>query len=238
MLTLGQLIKLGENVDIDIFSGLSLPVNNPLDRDILINSIIEKCGMNYPVYADPVTMESAITLWSAKNQYTFDHVGKIFSAVYSPIENKDYYEDTETGRERDLTDNTTGRINKSENTTGTVDKTTSHSGTDTTTDEDETSAYNANDYQPKNKSTSDIVHGENIRDAGSTTLSKTSNSGTASDKTIDENENITVSTHQHGNIGVSTFFDIQRGEYELMAEYNPYTFLAGLFENELTLFIY
>ena len=107
MLTLGQLIKLGENIGVDIFAGVTLPENNPLDRDTLINTIIEKCGLNIPMYADPYIMASAITLWSARNQYTFEHVGKIFNAVYSPIENKDYYEDISVTRERDMTDNTT-----------------------------------------------------------------------------------------------------------------------------------
>ena len=108
MLTLEQLYKLGLNVDIDMFEGLNLPEGNPLDRDILINTIIEKCGLNIPIYADPRIMASAITIWSARNQYTFAHVGKIFDAVYSPIENKDYYEDETIGRSRDMTDNTTG----------------------------------------------------------------------------------------------------------------------------------
>lgn len=250
MLTLGQLIKLGKTADIDIFDGLALPENSPLDRDTLINTIIEKCGLNIPMYADPFVMASAITLWSARNQYTFEHVGKIFSASYSPIENKDYYEDITIERERDMTDNTTGTSSKTEGliTGGTTNvtegKTTAHTGTDTTTDEDTTSASNASTYQPFNKSVTDMVHGETITENGTigTTSNGSSNktiSGTlANDKTIDENETTGTTSHQHGNIGVSTFFDLQGGEYRLLAEYNPYTFISGLFENELTLFVY
>lgn len=234
MLTLEQLYKLGESIDIDIFDGITLPDDSPIDRDILVNTIMEKCGLNIPMYADPNVMRSAITLWSAKNQYTFVHVGKILDAVYSPIENKDYYE--QTSRERELTDDTTGSIDKSENTSMTSDKTTIHSGTDTTTDEDTTSAYNVSTYQNNNKSTTTLQHGENIRDAGTASSGKTTDTDTETNKTVNEGETITA--HQHGNIGVSTFFDIQRGEYQLIAEYNPYSFIAGLFENELTLYIY
>lgn len=238
MLTLEQLIKLGNNIGVDIFAGVTLPEDNPLDRETLINTIIEKCGLNIPMYADPYVMASAVTLWSARNQYTFEHVGKIYSAVYSPIENKDYYEDISVTRERDMTDNTVGSLDRTENVDATVDKTTTHSGTDTTTDEMETSAYNASDYQDKDKTTSTLVHGEAIRDAGSTGSDKTIDADSTTDKTIDEDETTTTTSHQHGNIGVSTFFDLETGEYRLLSSYNPYSFIAGLFENELTLFVY
>lgn len=238
MLTLEQLIKLGENVGVDIFDGIRIPVLNPIEKDVLINAIIEKCGLNIPMYADPYVMRSAITVWSAKHQYTFEHVGKIMSAKYSPIENKDYYEDTSVTRERDMTDNTTGSIDRTENVNATVDKTTTHSGTDTTTDEMDTSAYNASDYQDKDKTTSTLIHGEAIRDAGSTGSEKTIDGETTADKTIDENETTTTTTHQHGNIGVTSNNQLQTAEYEMLSAYNPYNFLAGLFENELTLYIY
>ena len=250
MLTLEQLYKLGLNVDIDMFEGLNLPDGNPLDRDILINTIIEKCGLNIPIYADPRVMASAITIWSARNQYTFAHVGKIFNAVYSPIENKDYYEDETIGRSRDMTDNTTGSNTRAENlstnnsTTVTEQKVSTHSGTDTTTDEAETSAYNASDYQDNNKNTSELQHGEVISDAGNGSTTGTGSSakqiaGNRTDnKTIDEDETTTTTRHQHGNIGITTSNKMQLEEYEMLATYNPYSFIAGLFENELTLFVY
>ena len=250
MLTLGQLIKLSENIDIDIFEGLTLPEGNPLNRDILINTIIEKCGLNIPMYADPHVMASAITIWSAKHQYTFDHVGKIFNAVYSPIENKDYYEDEETDRARDMTDKTEGSSTRAENlttnnsTTVTEQKISTHSGTDTTTDEGETSAYNATDYQDNNKTTSELQHGEVISDAGNGSTTGTGSSAKqiagsmSDDKTIDEDEKTTITRHQHGNIGVTSNNQLQAAEYEMLATYNPYNFISGLFENELTLYIY
>ena len=58
------------------------------------------------------------------------------------------------------------------------------------------------------------------------------------DKTVDEDENTTTTSHQHGNIGVTTSNQLQTAEYEQLSKYNPYSFLAELFENELTLFVY
>lgn len=250
MLTLEQLYKLGVNIDIDIFDGLTLPEGNPLNREILINTIIEKCGLNIPMYSDPYIMASAINIWSARNQYTFDHVGKIFNAVYSPIENKDYYENEEIDRARDMTDKTKGSSTRAENlstnnsTSVKEEKISTHSGTDTTTDVGEVSAYNASDYQDNNKTTSDLVHGEVISDSGNGSTTGTGSSAKqiagsmSDDKTIDEDEKTTTTRHQHGNIGVTSNNQLQSAEYEMLATYNPYSFIAGLFENELTLFIY
>ena len=185
MLTLEQLFKLGENVGLDIFSGLDLPEGSPLDRETLINTIMEKCVLNIPMYADPVTMSSAITLWSKRNQYTFDHVGIIYNAVYSPIENKDYYEDITTDHNRNVKDNSTAKVDKNKKIDAEVDKTTTHSGTDTTTDEMETSAYNASDFQDKDKTTSTLVHGEKITDKGETGSTEKTDANTVNNKTID-----------------------------------------------------
>ena len=49
MLTLAQLYDLGQNVNIDIFGGISLPTNSPINRTNLINAIMEHCGLNYPI---------------------------------------------------------------------------------------------------------------------------------------------------------------------------------------------
>ena len=238
MLTLEQLYKLGESQNINIFDALTLPVDSPFNRTTLINTIIMKCGLNYPVYADPYVMKSAIAVWSAKSQYTFEHLGKILTAEYNPIDNKDYYEETTTTRERDLVDNTTGNTKKSDTSNVSSDKTTSHSGTDKTIDEQTTSAYNTTSYQPDDKTTTEIIHGEVIKDGGKGETKSNSNLDTQTDKKVDEDEKTTIKTHQRGNIGVTSFFDIQRGEYELMNDYNPYNFIAGLFENELTLCVY
>lgn len=242
MLTLAQLYNLGKNVNKDIFEGIILPEDSPLDRLTLVNTIIEKCGLNYPVYADVNIMTSAISVWSARNQYTFRHIGKIYAAEYSPIENKNYHTEETISRSRDLADNTSGSNTKNEtlNSNITEAKISTHSGMDTNTQEDTTSAYNASTYQPEDKTVTTLAHGETISDSGNgSTATTKATMGTASNnKTIDEDERTTRSLNEHGNIGISTSNMLQIEEYEQMAAYNPYSFLAGLFENELTLFIY
>lgn len=246
MLTLVQLYNLGLVEQIDIFSGLSLPSDSPFNRTTIINTIIERCGMNFPLYADPTVMKSAITLWSAKNQYTFEHLAKILTAKYSPIENKDYYEESNITHNRTMNDNTIGNNTKNENTSGTFEEGTNqytaeeHTGSDIT--EDTTSAYNSSTYEPDNKSV--FTHGEQVAGSMSNTHnsinrgSKNTSASLTNDKNVKEDENTKTVNHSHGNVGVTSNVALQLEEYRLMKDYNPYTFIAGLFENELTLFVY
>lgn len=246
MLTLTQLYDLGKNVNIDIFEGLILPEGSPLNRDTLINAIIMRCGLNIPSFADPYVMASAITVWSAKNQYTFEHVAKIYKADYSPIENYDRYEDMSTNRDRKMDDDTATNNSKFETMSGnnkvTNDLTQQHSGKDSTVDENTTSAYDANTYQPENKSTSDLTHGEKITDTGTVTTdisqTKSATNTANTGKDVTENEKTTQKNHIRGNIGVTTATAMQEAEYDFLGKYNPYEFLSGLFENDLTLYIY
>ena len=254
MLTLTQLSNLAANENIDMWAGLQLPADSPMNRDVLINTIIEHCGLNIPVYSDPFVMSNAIALWSAKNQYTFEHVGKIYEASYSPIENYDRYEDMSTDHSRSLKDDTksSGKknelntVNNSVKNTSVGDKTTEHSGKDSTVDETKTSAYDSSTYQPENYNTTDLTHGEKIEEDASentnTTTDGLSNKKTDSSSTVNkgvsETEKTTQKNHIRGNIGVTTAMAMEREEMDYIANYNPYTFLSGLFENELTLFVY
>ena len=246
MLTLTQLSKLADTEGIDLFEGLKLPEGSPLDRDTMINTIMLECGLNIPNFADPYVMQSAITLWSAQNQYTFEHIAKIYTASYSPIENYDRYEDLETNRDRSMDDDTLTGNSKNDsmfgNNTVTNNLTQQHSGKDSTVDENTTSAYDSSAYQPDSKSTSDLTHGEKITDTGTvgttTSQSKSSTNTTNTVKDISENEKTTQKNHIRGNIGVVTATATQVEEYDFIGKYNPYKFIAGLFENSLTLFVY
>ena len=238
MLTLTQLYSLGKNENVDIFDGLILPEDSPLDRNTVINCIMEKCGLNIPMYADVTVMRSAINLWSAKNQYTFNHIAKIYTAEYSPIENTDKYSSITIQRERDMTDNTVIDNDSTENASTTSHNTNTHTGTDSTTVEDTTSAENASEYQPKDLTESSTTFGSSVSDNGGGTVNRSFTNDTTNDKTIDENETTTTTEHTHGNIGVTTNTTLITEEYNLLKNLNPYNFIAGLFETDLTLYIY
>jgi hypothetical protein len=258
MLTLQQLYNLGTSESVNIFEYLTLPVGSPFNKELVINTILVKCGLNIPMYADPYTMRSAIDIWSKKNQYTFEHIAKIYTAEYSPIENTDKYDTITVSHDRTLKDNTKSTNNKNESVNTRFDEgqnqrtNEEHSGTDTRSASDTTinsvSAENVSDYQPDDKSelthSDSLNYGEHIITGLSgehntiTNGTKNASATANNDKKVDEAENTSTTQHTHGNIGVTTNTTLQVEEYKLMSDYNPYSFIAGLFENELTLCVY
>jgi hypothetical protein len=183
-------------------------------------------------------MRSAIDIWSKKNQYTFEHIAKIYTAEYSPIENTDKYDSITVERNRDLSDDTTTDNTKTEDADTTNNNTNSRSGRDTTNIEDTTSADNVSDYQAKDKTLNTIDYNSTFSDNATSSLDKTTTISGSNNKKVDEDETRTTTQHTHGNIGVTTNTTLQVEDYKLMSDYNPYDFIAGLFENELTLCVY
>ena len=246
MLTLQQLYNLGTSESVNIFEYLTLPSGSPFNKDLIINTILVKCGLNIPMYADPFTMRSAIDIWSKKNQYTFEHIAKIYTAEYLPIENTDKYDTITVSHDRTLKDNTKSSNNKNESVNTTFEEgqnqrtAETHSGSDIT--EDKVSAENSSSYEPNNQAT--LTHGEQVITGLSgehNTITNGTKNATATannDKKVDEAETTATTQHTHGNIGVTTNTTLQVEEYKLMSDYNPYSFIAGLFENELTLCVY
>ena len=264
MINLQQLYNVGLTDHIDIFEGLTIPSEcTHLNADVLRSSCFERCGLNIPIYPDPDTMRAAITLWAKKNAYTFIHVDKIMAANYSPIEN--VFEDTESERKFDGTtdrkdDSTVEIENDSEKHITdrlTNDKTTlahgkkvTESGSDDNNTTNTISAYDSATYQPDNKSENKITYGHTATDSGTDTTTRNylknqdiTNEGgntTTTDATGKETKDDLekIKTSRHGNIGVTSANKLQIEEYNMLMEYNPYNFLAEMFERDLTLYIY
>ena len=264
MINLQQLYNVGIADRIDIFEGLVIPSEcTHLNADVLRSACFERCGLNIPIYPDPDTMRAAITLWAKKNSYTFIHVDKIIAANYSPIEN--VFEDTETERKFDGTtdrkdDSTVELENASEkHITDTLTnditslahgKKVTESGSDDNNTTNSISAYDSAGFQNDNKSENKITYGHTATDSGTDTTTRnyvkkeditngggnTTTTDASGKETKDDLEKI--KTSRHGNIGITSTNKLQIEEYKMLMEYNPYDFLAELFEHELTLYIY
>jgi len=264
MINLQQLDQLATAAGVDMWAGLTVPAAcEKLDADILKSACFERCGLNVPIYPDPDTFRAAVTLWAKKNQYTFLHIDKIMSSEYSPIEN--VFEDKETSRKFDgktnTTNNTTGETSGTKDTlTGDVlsndrttvqhGKTTTEGGEDHNDTTNTTSAYDVNTYSPDNKSENEIRYGHTSTEGGTDTTTRaytrtgtedTDTTGkTKTDSTGKEIKDDTekIIEKRHGNIGITSANKLQIEEYNMLAEFNPYNFLAELFEHDLTLCIY
>lgn len=205
---------------IDIFEGCTVP--EPLDISMVKNEIMKRCGLLRPVYSEPEVFRDLTKMWFDSNQWNFEHLAKIVTANYSPIENvyeSDHYSTKHTGTDKRAF--------------GGAD-TDTLSGTDTVTDSSQTahevSAFNSSTYQPssvdKNSGDIDTKYGKK----------DTLEYGKTDDFTHGHIE--TYDRLRHGNIGVTTNDALITEELTLLEKFNPYDWIAAKFERENFLQIY
>lgn len=228
----------------DMFDDCDVPA--PLDMQRVRGAIVMRCGLLTPLFSEPETQRNATQQFFYENQWNFEHIIKILNAEYSPIEN--VAEVREESTVNSGTDTLTLNRNSTESHTGVDGRVIQESGqtTDTesglTTTTNEISAENATTYQADNKSTvqhgrgdttthgkhvaDDLQHGEVITHVGN-------------DQHINEKDSNTKFTvNRHGNIGVTTNQDMINQELDLLERFNPYRFIANLYEKELMIGLY
>lgn len=205
---------------IDIFEGCTVP--EPLDISMVKNEIMKRCGLLRPVYSEPEVFRDLTKMWFDSNQWNFEHLAKIITADYSPIENvyeSDHWSTKHTGTDKRAFGGSD------------VD---TLSGKDTVTDGSQTahdvSAFNSNSYQhssvDKNSGDIDTKYGKK----------DTLEYGKTDDFTHGHIE--TYDRLRHGNIGVTTNDQLINEELDLLEKFNPYDWIAAKFERENFLQIY
>lgn len=135
--------------DDSLFAEMILPDSELIDRDILINHMLMKCGEFEVLYANPMFLKSAIGNWSKVYQRTFEKWVEGLDVEYNPIENYDRIEEWS-----DIGSNTGNSTQSSSNTDG---------GTQTTNDT--VSAYDSDTMRPK---TTSSTHTDNTSTVNST----------------------------------------------------------------------
>lgn len=239
-----QINYLKEFRDQDMFDDCTVPA--PLNMERVRGAIVMRCGLLTPLYSEPDVQRAATQQFFFENQWNFEHIVKVIEAEYSPIEN--VAEVREENTTNTGADTLTINRNSTEAHTGIDGRTIQESGqtTDTesgsTTTTNEISAENVTTYQADNKSTvqhgrgdttthgkrvaDDLQHGEVITHGGS-------------DQHVNEKDSNTKYTvNRHGNIGVTTNQDMINQELDLLERFNPYKFIADLYERELILGLY
>ncbi len=219
------------NLD-DPLSGIQVPA--PLNPAAVRAAIVVKCGLLTPIYNDPDTFRQIAADWFYNKQWNFEHLIKVLTAEYSPIENYDRYEeytDTHTGTVKNdggSKDTHSGSDTRSGGYTDT------NSGSDTTINE--VSAENASTYQADNKST----------ETAGKVLTNTHNDTDQYGHIIDRKDNNTQTNdltdkhvaHLHGNIGTTKNTEMLLDEIDMIGKFDPYKWIAGQFENDLMIMIY
>lgn len=196
------------NYNPTIFDLLTVPAD--LDKDTLVDNILQRSGQFEVMYPDDEYMKFSIGAWSRKWQKTFTRWTDALKLEYNPLENYD--------RQEDWTDDTTTSSSdvgsSSSNTSGTTNSTTTN----------KVSAYDSGDTL--------TTHDQSITDgtdssasSGNTTLTR---SGT---------DNGIHSGRIHGNIGVTTSQQMLQSELDL-GYWNVYEKITDLFLTEFVIPVY
>lgn len=228
----------------DMFDGCAVP--EPLDMQRVRGAIVMRCGLLTPLFSEPEVQKAATQQFFFENQWNFEHIVKIMLAEYSPIENVAEFrkEKTKTGG----ADTLTITHNSTEAHSGTDARTIQESGTTgsaetgTTTSTNEISAENATTYQADNKNTLQHGRGETVTHGKGTsdTLAhgETITHGGSDTHKQDKDSTTEYEVNRHGNIGVTTNQDMINQELNLLERFNPYRFIADLYEKELIIGLY
>lgn len=262
-ITLVGLSNYMESVGNDLFLNLSTP--SGIDKSLLINNILLKGAEFEVLYPEPYFMQNMIGIWSDKWQHTMQRWINALSIDYNPLENYDRMEDwidkssrlsnSNTGEKANNNSSIYGSNNSIKNENNLKNETafgndhSISSGDGETTNE--RSAYDASNYSPHDKSTSE-TSGDNV--AGSMTSaqgltntkdveSNVSQNISASDdtkQTINNSFDNSIGNHEgrtHGNIGVTTSQQMLQAELDI-AKWNLYDEIADLFLSEFCIYIY
>lgn len=200
------------NWDDTLLDYLKVPAE--VDKEILKNKILYDAGRLGAVYPDAEFMKESILWWSQSRLESWARMAEALAKDYEPLYNKDaYYEESE---KRDLDKTENGSL------TGTNRNTETQNGTII----DSIKGFNSSNWAEHDKSKSDTVTGN----VGSN--SETSRNTTA------EDENITRSRREYGNIGVTTSQQMLEAEIELRQRFNIYEIITREFIERYCVMVY
>lgn len=179
------------NYDETLFDGIALP--DYFDRSVLVNRILLAGGEFGVLYPAADSLKNFIKVWSDKNQRWFVRLAVLMEKEYEPLEN---YNRVEHWNDHGTSENESSYDNDA-------------------TDEGKVSAYNSNQYEPRDLS-----------------ISNQTGSGKGS------NEFDTIRDgYARGNIGVMSSQDMFKQELDVI-DISPYDLIAGDFINEFCIKIY
>lgn len=212
----------------NLFDEMVVP--NSVNFDLLVANILVECSELEIIYPNWQFCHDAISVWSAAEYPTWDHLASLSELEYNPIENYDRHESETSGRgksrtmtEKDSASGVSHTEQASEGSDNSVNNTSKN-----------TAGYNTN--TPVTESTN------NTAASGSSSESVKSNSGTSSqndrDTKEDEQENLVKNSHIHGNIGVTTVAQMMQGELDVYPKINIINYITQSFKQHFCVMVY
>lgn len=172
-------------------------IDERLDKEELKMAILERCGTLLPVYTRSEMFKSFSDSFFKRRKNIISKLIDTTEFDYNPINNYDRIEEVHRVYDEDTTseNNTTGESNK------------------TNTQENQTSAYDSSNYQPKDKIT-----------GNGTSSDTTTGTGSGTSDIIED-----TITRTHGNIGVTSTQKMIESERKVVL-FNVYHWIAIEFE--------
>lgn len=202
-----------------------IEINDALDKELVINTILDTCAMYEPIYPEIEILNMKIKVFFKKHQMQFDKLTYLYSlrykTDYNPIWNKDGSK-THTEKSSRTKDNTLKNA---------IDDTitTNNSNNDTVEEINQVSAYDSEIFSNDSKTTTTDKKQEN----GTEKTNRNENSnGNEKEEIILENKDV-----EQGNIGVTTTATMINEEIELQKKFNVYEVIAAMFYDELMLHV-
>lgn len=214
--------------DPSLFDNIVLP--DGIDKDCLIAEIVQHSGDLYPYYQVPPFLKVNISYWFMRRRFDFEQMYKALNTDYNPLENYDRYEDLS----HSVSDKTNVTDSSTMGNTTTVDYGSVITDTRSDTATEAVSAYDASDYQNRNKRTQTGTTGSNRSGSDQNTTSGNTSGQSDTDRKLTESN----TNHIHGNIGVTTASAMIKETEEMRYKYDLYRMIAEMFEREFITQIY
>lgn len=222
------------NYDNSLFDNLRF---ENVDHDILVSTILMNCGEFEVLYSNIETLKNMFTLFSNKWSRNVNKWVTALNINYNPLENYDRYEKY-SGNETELENgNESYLTNGNETITNNGNTIVSRSGADNNNTENKTSAFNTSDYQPNEKTTTEVKYGSSDKNDVNLSQTRIPNITEIRTPNIKKTRTPNLENHIHGNIGVTT--SQQMIESELQLHYwNIYNRISNLFMREFCIMTY
>lgn len=204
------------HMDNTIFDSMQLPAG--LDRNTVVDGIIQDCMELEILYPNPEALKVMIGIWSRRELPTWNRIYNAEQAEYNPIENYDRQQ-KDTRKTADSGADTSASTASSEtDTTGSLNRALLHK-------------YAAFDSGTLADQTSDT---ETSSSTGGEETSQTVNNTLTHGKKTDE----TFESRIHGNIGVTTSQQMLESELTLAPKINTINYVVNSFKMRFCILVY
>jgi len=203
-------------VDNTIFDSMQLPAG--LDRETVIDSIIQDCMELEILYPNPEALKVMIGIWSRRELPTWNRIYNAEQAEYNPIENYDRHQTD--SRETEHSGNDVNSGTSSEQSTDTA------SGTDN----------NIHKYASFDSG----ALADQTKDERQTSSTGNQASTQTVQNTFTHGEKVgeTFTSYIHGNIGVTTSQQMLESEIELAPKINTINYVVNSFKMRFCILVY